>query len=59
MPTERAVEFPSEGATLRGRLFLPESGRGLSPVVVMAHGSGVAALAVGRHPTHHYGNYDI
>ncbi|HWZ92379.1 MAG TPA: alpha/beta hydrolase [Polyangiaceae bacterium] len=32
------VEFPSEGATLRGRLYLPAAARGRSPVVVMAHG---------------------
>jgi len=32
-----AVEFESDGATLRGRLYLPASGN-LFPAVVMAHG---------------------
>ncbi len=32
----RPVEFTSDGATLRGRLYLP--GTGPAPVVVMAHG---------------------
>jgi uncharacterized protein len=32
------VEFPSEGATLRGRLYVPEQGSAPHPVVVMAHG---------------------
>lgn len=32
------VEFPSQGAKLRGRLYRP-SGTGLVPVVVMAHGT--------------------
>ncbi len=32
------VEFPSQGATLRGRLYRP-SATGLVPVVVMAHGT--------------------
>lgn len=32
------VEFPSERATLRGRLYLPSGGPGLSPIVIMAHG---------------------
>ena len=32
------VEFPSEGATLRGRLYLPSRGPPRPPVVVMAHG---------------------
>ena len=34
----QVVEFPSEGATLRGRLYLPPDPRGPLPVVVMAHG---------------------
>lgn len=34
----RVVEFPSEGATLRGRLYSRSNLPGPSPVVVMAHG---------------------
>lgn len=34
----RAVEFPSEGAVLRGRLYLPRDSRQRHPVVIMAHG---------------------
>lgn len=34
----RIVEFPSEGATLRGRLYVHPDRSGPSPVVVMAHG---------------------
>ncbi len=35
----RPVEFPSEGATLRGRLYLPSAaGAGPPPLLVMAHG---------------------
>lgn len=34
----RLVEFPSEGALLRGRLYLPEGTAGTSPAVVMSHG---------------------
>ena len=34
--TFRIVEFPSEKATLRGRLYMPEAGRKMA--VVMAHG---------------------
>jgi alpha-beta hydrolase superfamily lysophospholipase len=34
----RRVEFPSEGAVLRGRLYLPPSSRVRHPVVIMAHG---------------------
>lgn len=34
----QAVEFPSQGATLRGRLYLPAEGTGPAPAVVMAHG---------------------
>ena len=32
------IEFKSQGATLRGRLYLPDSDTNLPPVVVMAHG---------------------
>ncbi len=32
------VEFPSERATLRGRLYLPSGAPGPSPIVIMAHG---------------------
>ena len=34
----KGVEFPSEGATLRGLLFLPDSQAKGLPVVIMAHG---------------------
>jgi pimeloyl-ACP methyl ester carboxylesterase len=34
----KEVEFPSEGVTLRGLLFLPESQAKRLPVVIMAHG---------------------
>jgi len=43
MSTERLVEFPSQGATLRGRLFLPAAGAQRPPVVVMAHGYSATA----------------
>lgn len=33
-----SVEFWSEGAVLRGRLYRPSDGGGSVPVVVMAHG---------------------
>jgi len=32
------IEFPSEGATLRGRLYIPESHSTELPIIVMAHG---------------------
>jgi alpha-beta hydrolase superfamily lysophospholipase len=35
----KEVEFPSEGATLRGLLFLPESQTKRPAVVIMAHGT--------------------
>ena len=35
----KEVEFPSEGAMLRGLLFLPESQTKRPPVVIMAHGT--------------------
>lgn len=35
-PDHRTIEFPSDGATLRGRLYLPD--HVAAPVVVMAHG---------------------
>lgn len=34
----REVEFPSQGATLRGRLYLPGGAEGPHPALVMAHG---------------------
>ncbi|MEZ5278791.1 MAG: CocE/NonD family hydrolase [Opitutaceae bacterium] len=37
-PPYRMVEFPSEGALLRGRLYLPEGRTGRLPIIVMAHG---------------------
>ncbi len=36
IPGYRTVEFPSDGATLRGRLYLPD--RRNAPVIVMGHG---------------------
>jgi cephalosporin-C deacetylase-like acetyl esterase len=36
--TFELVEFESEGATLRGRLYLPKSGVSPHPAVAMAHG---------------------
>lgn len=33
-----SIAFESEGATLRGRLYLPEDAHTLPPVIVMAHG---------------------
>jgi len=35
----KQIEFPSEGATLRGLLYLPEAREERPPVVVMAHGT--------------------
>jgi uncharacterized protein len=35
----KQVEFPSEGAMLRGLLFLPESQPEKPPIVIMAHGT--------------------
>ncbi len=40
------VEFPSEGATLRGLLFLPESQTRRPPVVIMAHGTSATVTMV-------------
>ncbi|NBO67756.1 MAG: hypothetical protein EBV40_02900, partial [Actinobacteria bacterium] len=37
------VQFESEGATLRGRLYRPAKATGDAPVVVMAHGFSVLA----------------
>jgi alpha-beta hydrolase superfamily lysophospholipase len=34
----RMVEFPSQGATLRGRFYLPPNASKPLPVVVMTHG---------------------
>ena len=40
---ERLVEFPSQGATLRGRLFLPSTRARRPPIVIMAHGFSATA----------------
>ncbi|HEV8105985.1 MAG TPA: alpha/beta fold hydrolase [Burkholderiales bacterium] len=40
------VEFPSEGATLRGLLFLPETLASKPPVVIMAHGTSATVSMV-------------
>jgi dienelactone hydrolase len=32
------IEFPSDGATLRGWLYRPEGATGPTPIIVMAHG---------------------
>lgn len=34
----KSVEFQSEGATLRGRLYIPENKSNKMPVIIMAHG---------------------
>jgi pimeloyl-ACP methyl ester carboxylesterase len=46
----KEVEFPSEGAKLRGLLFLPESKTERTPVVIMAHGtSATVYMAVDKY----------
>jgi pimeloyl-ACP methyl ester carboxylesterase len=40
------VEFPSEGATLRGLLFLPEKQHGKRPLVIMTHGTSATMFMV-------------
>jgi uncharacterized protein len=46
----RPVEFPSEGATLRGRLYVPTAGGGPHPLVVMAHGfTATATMTIDRY----------
>lgn len=42
----REVEFSSEGATLRGLLFLPEMPTGKLPLIVMAHGTSATVSMV-------------
>jgi pimeloyl-ACP methyl ester carboxylesterase len=42
----KEIEFPSEGATLRGLLFLPETQRKKQPVVIMAHGTSATVYMV-------------
>ena len=42
----KEVEFSSEGATLRGLLFLPEMPTGKLPLVVMAHGTSATVSMV-------------
>ena len=38
------VEFESEGATLRGRIYRPANGATDAPAIVMAHGFGALAI---------------
>ena len=40
------VEFPSEGATIRGLLFLPEKQPSKLPLVIMAHGTSATVFMV-------------
>lgn len=48
--TFRIVEFPSEGATLRGRLYRPDASARATPIVVMAHGtSATITMAIDRY----------
>jgi len=48
--TFRRVEFPSEGATLRGRLYVREPSSSAAPVVVMTHGtSATITMAIDRY----------
>jgi pimeloyl-ACP methyl ester carboxylesterase len=42
----KEVEFPSEGAMLRGLLFLPESQTERTPIVIMAHGTSATVTMV-------------
>jgi alpha-beta hydrolase superfamily lysophospholipase len=42
----KEVEFPSEGAMLRGLLFLPESQTKRIPAVIMAHGTSATVYMV-------------
>jgi pimeloyl-ACP methyl ester carboxylesterase len=42
----KEIEFPSEEATLRGLLFLPEAQTKRSPVVIMAHGTSATVYMV-------------
>lgn len=42
----KEVEFPSEGATLRGLLFLPETPPSKLPLVIMAHGTSATMFMV-------------
>lgn len=36
---QKEIEFQSEGTTLRGLLFTPESHENKPPVIIMAHGT--------------------
>ena len=42
----KEIEFPSQGATLRGLLFLPEARPGKVPLVIMAHGTSATVFMV-------------
>src|SRR5436305_1879553 len=46
----RMVEFPSEGATLRGRFYYREDAPVPAPLVIMAHGtSATTTMAIDRY----------
>src|SRR5712692_9794649 len=46
----RTVEFPSEGATLKGRFYYREKATGPAPVVIMVHGtSATITMAIDRY----------
>lgn len=42
----RNIEFPSEQAVLRGRLYLPDNAAGPLPAVIMAHGTSATVTMV-------------
>jgi pimeloyl-ACP methyl ester carboxylesterase len=42
----KEVEFPSEGATIRGLLFLPENLSSKLPIVIMTHGTSATVYMV-------------
>jgi dienelactone hydrolase len=44
----KKVEFPSEGAILRGLLFLPEAQAHKPPVIIMAHGTSAGVDGSGQ-----------
>lgn len=42
----KEIEFPSEGATIRGLLFLPDNQPSRPPLVIMAHGTSATVYMV-------------